>query len=77
MEYDVYKSGGFQYNMKYLLANVRNEVHTTHLQLMQLAITSLTSLFAALITVDGTSRDRGHQGMVKQLVMMTKMPYDT
>ena len=37
----------------------------THLQLMQLlqlAITSLASLFAALIAVDGTSRDSGPPG---------------
>ena len=37
----------------------------THLQLMQLlqlAITSLASLFAALIAVDGTSRDSGSSG---------------
>ena len=37
----------------------------THLQLMQLlqlVITSLTSLFAALITVDGTSHDSGPSG---------------
>ena len=32
------------------------------MQLLQLAITSLTSLFAALITVDGTSRDSGPSG---------------
>ena len=40
-------------------------MHTTHLQLMQLAITSLTFSFAALIAVDGTSRDSGPPGHVK------------
>ena len=41
------------------------EMHTTHLllmQLLQLAITSLTFLFAALITVDNTLRDSGPPG---------------
>ena len=40
-------------------------MHTTHLQLMQLlqlAITFLTSLFAALIVVDGTSHDSRPSG---------------
>ena len=32
------------------------------MQLLQCAITSLTSLFAALIAVDCTSRDRGPSG---------------
>ena len=44
------------------------EMHTTHLQLMQLlqlAITSLTFLFAALIDVDNTSRDSGPPGYGK------------
>ena len=39
---------------------MKKEMHTTHLQLMQLlqlAITSLTFLFAALIAVDGTLHD--------------------
>ena len=66
----VYKDGGFQYKMKYSLANTKKEMHTTHLQVMQLlqlSIISLTSLFTALLTVDGTSHDSGpaHQGMVK------------
>ena len=50
------KDGALQYEMtlKYSLANAKKEMHTTHLQLMQLSaltITSLTSLFAALIGV--------------------------
>ena len=62
-EYHVYKEGGFQYDMKYLLANVKKEMDSsTNLQLKQLAITSLTSLFTALITVDGTSRDNRPSG---------------
>ena len=59
-EYHVYKDGGFQYDIKYLHPNTKKEIHMTHLQLMQLlqlAITSLISLFTALITVDGTSHD--------------------
>ena len=64
-EYHVYKDGGFQYEMKYLLANTKKEMHTTHLQLMQLlhlAITSLTFVFATLLTVDGTLHDSGPSG---------------
>ena len=64
-EYHVYKDSGFQYEMIYLLANTKKEMHATHLQLMQLlqlAITSLTSLFAALIAVDGTLHDNGPSG---------------
>ena len=60
-----YKDGGFHYEMKYSLANTKKEIHKTHLQLMQLlqfAITSLTSLFAALTTADGTSYDTGPSG---------------
>ena len=52
-------------SMKYSLANMKKEMHTTHLQLMQLAISSLTSLFAALIAIDGTSRDSGPSGCGK------------
>ena len=52
--------------MKYILACQREkEMHTTHLQLMrllQLAITFLICLFAALITVDGTSHDNKRSG---------------
>ena len=36
------------------------EMHTTHLQLMQLL--HAASLFATLIAVDGTSRDSGPSG---------------
>ena len=38
------------------------DMHTTHLQLMQLLQLAITSLFGALITVDGTSRDSGPSG---------------
>ena len=61
-EYHVYKDGGFQYEMKYSLTNTKKEMHKAHLQLMQLAITSLTSLFTALIAADGTSRDSRPSG---------------
>ena len=53
----IYKDYNLQYKMKCSLAKTKKLIHTTHLQLMwllQLAITSLTSLFAALIAVDGT-----------------------
>ena len=59
--YHIYKDGDLQYKMKYLLANAKKEMHMTHLQInaiiLQLAITSSTYLFAALISVDGTSCD--------------------
>ena len=51
-----------------MLANTKKEMHTTHLQpmlLLQLAITSLTSLFAALIAVDGTLHGSGPSGHSK------------
>ena len=51
-----------------------------HLQLMQLlhlTITSLTSLFAALIAVNGTLHDSGLSGHGNRLVVMTKMLYNT
>ena len=55
--------GGLQYDMKYSLANAKKEMDSlTHLQLMQLAITSLTSLFTALIAVNDTSHDNGPSG---------------
>ena len=63
--YHVYKDGDLQHEWKYSLANMKKEMQTTHLQLMQLlqlAITSLTSLFAALFAVDGTSRDSKPSG---------------
>ena len=47
--------------MKYSLANMKKEMHTTQFRLMQLSqqltITSSTYLFATLITVDGISCD--------------------
>ena len=76
----VYKDDGFQYEMKYSLANIKQEMHTTHLQLMQLlqfAITSLTSLFSTLITVDGTSHDSGPSGDGKTTLVTMKMTQNT
>ena len=75
-EYHIYKGGGFQYEMKYSLANTKGHVYDL-LQLMrilQLAITSLTSLFTELIAVDGTLHNSKPSGMVKQLVVTMKMP---
>ena len=59
------KDGGFQYKMKYLLDNTKKEMQVTHLQLIQLfqlTITSLTSLFTAVIAFDGTLHDSGSSG---------------
>ena len=49
---------------------MQKEMHTTCLQLiqlLQLVITSSTSLFAALIAVDGTSRDSRPSGNGKAI----------
>ena len=49
----------------HLATRKTEEMHTIYLQLMellQLTITSLTSLFAALIAVHGTLRDSGPSG---------------
>ena len=65
--------------MKYSLANMKKEMHMTHLQLMQLlqlAITSLTSLFAALIAVDGASCDSGPSGHDKTTCGDDEMPHN-
>ena len=43
-EYHKYKDDSFEYEIKYALACQHEEMHTTHLQLLQLAITFLTSL---------------------------------
>ena len=52
------------------------EMHTTHLQLMQLLQLAITQfLFAALIAVV-LHVTAGHQGMVKQLVVIMKMLYN-
>ena len=58
----MYIDSGFHYEMKYSLANTKKKIHKTHLKLMQLlqvAITAVTSLFIALTTIDGTSFDSG------------------
>ena len=56
--YHVYKDGDLQYKMDYSLANAKRNAHEL-MQLLQLAITSSTYLFAALIAVDGTWCDSG------------------
>ena len=79
-KYHVCKDGGFQYDMKHLLASAKKEMHMTHLQLMQLlqlAIISLTSLFTALIAVDGTLCDNRPSVHGKTTCSDDKMPYNT
>ena len=67
-EYHKCKDGahGFQYEIKCVATRLPSrkteEMYTTHLQLMQLLQLAITSLFAALIAVDGTSRDSGPPG---------------
>ena len=58
------RDGGFQYKMKYSLVNTKKEKHSYDpfavnaaiaAKLLQFTITSLPSLFAVLMAVDGTS----------------------
>ena len=65
-QYHIYKDGGFQYEIKYVLA-CQHEKGNTYDSFaanaaIASAITYFTSLFTALIAVDGTSRDSGPSG---------------
>ena len=70
-----YQGGDLQYKMKYLLANMKKEMHWTCLNAVNVAIAFCHHFFdSTLIAVDGTSRDSRPSGMVKQLVVMIKLP---